>query len=339
MASCVSVILKRQAGREIRRPAYEYNRTQIVHHLLKHLRRDNLFLRNRDNKPLQVKLVDAMTKGTPVVSPSSTMKVEIVVLNGNFPSRKEEDWTADEFNSNLVKQRDGKPPLLVGECTAVLSGGMATFQEVEFSDNSRWVRTGKFVLGARVCYGNGGGARIKEAATKPFKVLDRRGEAYKKHYPPMPNDEVWRLDKIGKNGAFRVRLEKAKVRTVGEFVRLLNTDAKYLRNILGKGMSEVMWKATTKHARTCKVEEKQCLYQGQANGVPYSGCFATQMNSVEECGAGTWSVSSYQQQNMHMPAYEQGRSEDNIRTLQSNMQLNCTIVLENMDFELCDALK
>lgn len=55
--------------------------------------------------------------------------------------------------------------------------------------------------------------------------------------------------------------------------------------ILGKGMSEKMWKATTKHARTCKVEEKQCLYQGQlqmndqlnkANGVAYNGCFATQ---------------------------------------------------------------
>lgn len=132
-------------------------------------------IRNRDNKPLQVKLVDALAKETPV-SPSITMKVEIVVLNGNFPSRREEDWTTDEFNSNLVKQRDGKPPLLVGECTAVLSGGMATFQEVEFSDNSRWVRSGKFVLGARVCYGNGGGSRIKEATTKPFKVLDRRGE-------------------------------------------------------------------------------------------------------------------------------------------------------------------
>ncbi|KAG6493545.1 calmodulin-binding protein 60 D-like [Zingiber officinale] len=300
-------------------------------------------IRNRDDKPLQVKLVDAMTKETPVFSPSKTMKVEIVVLNGNFPSQKEEDWTADEFNSNLVKQRDGKPPLLVGECTAVLSGGMATFQEVEFSDNSRWVRTGKFVLGARVCYGNGGGARIKEATTKPFKVLDRRGEAYKKHYPPMPNDEVWRLKKIGKDGAFHVRLDNAKVRTVEEFVRLMDKDPKRLRNILGKGMSEKMWKATTKHARTCKVEEKQCLYQGQlqmndqlnkANGVAYNGCFATQMNSVEEYGAETRLVSSYQQQNMNMPAYEQGRSEDNNRTLQSNMQMNTTIVIENMDFEL-----
>lgn len=63
------------------------------------------------------------------------------------------------------------------------------------------------------------------------------------------------------------------------------------------------------------------------------------VNSVEECGGEAWPVSSYQRQNMNMPAaYEQGR-EDNIRTLQTNMQMSSPFVMENMEFELCDGLQ
>jgi Calmodulin binding protein-like len=41
---------------------------------------------------------------------------------------------------------------------------------------------------------------------------------YKKHHPPVLDDEVWRLEKIGKDGAFHKRLKKQNIKTVKDFV-------------------------------------------------------------------------------------------------------------------------
>ncbi|WOK92457.1 calmodulin-binding protein 60 D-like isoform X1 [Canna indica] len=303
-------------------------------------------IRNKDNKPLQVKLINTISQE--IVDPSSPTKVEIVVLNGDFPSRHREDWTSEEFNSNLVKERNGKAPLLVGERIAVLVGGVASFQGLEFTDNSCWSRSGKFILGVRVHPSSYDGPRIKEGVTKPFKVLDRRGESYKKHFPPRPNDEVWRLRKIAKGGAFHKKLEKAKIQTVKDFLTQLNLDPRHLRKILGKGMSEELWKATTKHAKTCKDGEERYLHQGQPSTINYpqqvdnelnevnvistSGYFGMQqVNSMPIQGGttGTWPP-SYQQQNMIMPTYQQGTG-----TSLNNMQTNSNIMIEDMEFEVC----
>jgi hypothetical protein len=54
---------------------------------------------------------------------------------------------------------------------------------------------------------------------------------YKKHYPPALHDEVWRLDKIGKDGAFHKRLNKANIITVEDFLRLVVMDPQRLRNV------------------------------------------------------------------------------------------------------------
>jgi hypothetical protein len=54
---------------------------------------------------------------------------------------------------------------------------------------------------------------------------------YKKHYPPALNDEVWRLDKIGKDGAFHKRLNKAGLWSVEDFLRLVVMDPQRLRNV------------------------------------------------------------------------------------------------------------
>ena len=54
---------------------------------------------------------------------------------------------------------------------------------------------------------------------------------YKKHYPPALNDEVWRLEKIGKDGAFHKRLNKAGVVTVEHFLRFVIRDPQRLRNV------------------------------------------------------------------------------------------------------------
>lgn len=54
---------------------------------------------------------------------------------------------------------------------------------------------------------------------------------YKKHYPPALNDEVWRLEKIGKDGSFHKRLTKSGIYTVEDFLRLVVRDSPKLRTV------------------------------------------------------------------------------------------------------------
>lgn len=54
---------------------------------------------------------------------------------------------------------------------------------------------------------------------------------YKKHYPPAMNDEVWRLEKIGKDGSFHRRLNNAGIFTVEDFLRLVIRDSQKLRTV------------------------------------------------------------------------------------------------------------
>ena len=54
---------------------------------------------------------------------------------------------------------------------------------------------------------------------------------YKKHYPPALTDEVWRLEKIGKDGSFHKKLNNAGIVTVEEFLRLVVKDQQKLRNV------------------------------------------------------------------------------------------------------------
>jgi hypothetical protein len=54
---------------------------------------------------------------------------------------------------------------------------------------------------------------------------------YKKHYPPALHDEVWRLDRIAKDGALHKKLIKAEIVTVEDFLRLLVKDPQRLRSV------------------------------------------------------------------------------------------------------------
>jgi Calmodulin binding protein-like len=54
---------------------------------------------------------------------------------------------------------------------------------------------------------------------------------YRKHYPPFLNDEVWRLEKIGKDGAFHRKLQESNITNVQEFLQLLNVDQNLLRGV------------------------------------------------------------------------------------------------------------
>ena len=54
---------------------------------------------------------------------------------------------------------------------------------------------------------------------------------YKKHYPPALDDDVWRLEKIGKDGSFHKRLNNHGIFKVEDFLRLAVKDPQKLRKV------------------------------------------------------------------------------------------------------------
>ncbi|MBA0678444.1 hypothetical protein Goari_019790, partial [Gossypium aridum] len=154
---------------------------------------------------IKVAIVDSLTGQIVSSGPESSAKVEVVVLEGDFDGDEGDNWTLEEFKNNIVREREGKKPLLAGDAFLTLTRGIGLVGEISFSDNSSWTRSRRFRLGARVVDGSDG-TRVREAKTESFIVRDHRGELYKKHHPPSLSDEVWRLEKIGKDGAFHKRL-------------------------------------------------------------------------------------------------------------------------------------
>ncbi|XP_059640854.1 calmodulin-binding protein 60 A [Cornus florida] len=216
-------------------------------------------IEGEDCTSLKVALFDAVSKQIVDSGPESLARVEIVVLEGDFDGEEGNNWTHEEFRNNIVREREGKKPLLTGDAFLNLKEGVGLVGEISFTDNSSWTRSRKFRLGARVV-DNCDGVRVREAKTESFIVRDHRGELYKKHHPPSLFDEVWRLEKIGKEGAFHKRLSRERVTTVKDFLTLLYLDPTRLRNILGTGMSAKMWEVTVDHARTCTLDKKLYLY-------------------------------------------------------------------------------
>ncbi|KAD4982354.1 hypothetical protein R6Q59_001952 [Mikania micrantha] len=209
---------------------------------------------------IHVVLIDANTGHVVTSGPESSIKLDIVVLEGDFNNEDEEGWTQEEFETHMVKEREGKRPLLSGELQVVLKEGVGTLGELTFTDNSSWIRSRKFRLGLKVALGYSEGVRIREAKTDAFAVRDHRGELYKKHYPPALTDDVWRLEKIGKDGSFHKKLNKSGIYSVEDFLRLVVRDPKKLRSILGSGMSNKMWDVLVEHAKTCILSPKLYVY-------------------------------------------------------------------------------
>ncbi|CAN0900695.1 Calmodulin-binding protein 60 A [Linum grandiflorum] len=212
-----------------------------------------------DSSALQVVLIDNQTGKVVNSGPESSVRVEVVVLEGDFDSDECYSWTPEEFKNNIVKEREGKKPLLSGDVLLNLKDGVGLVGDVSFSDNSSWTRSRKFRIGAR-SLDNLDGIRIIEAKSESFIVRDHRGELYKKHHPPALSDEVWRLEKIGKDGAFHKRLCRENILTVKDFLTHLFINPPKLRHILGTGMSAKMWEVTVEHAQTCVLDNRIYVY-------------------------------------------------------------------------------
>lgn len=133
-----------------------------------------------DNNPLRVLLVDKSGDHSMLpIHLSQPIKIEIVVLDGDFAAGQDcitETWTSKVYDNKILKERTGKRPLLAGELIVTMRDGIAQIGDIEFTDNSSWIRCRKFRLGAKVAPGSYQGVRISEALTEPFVVKDHRGE-------------------------------------------------------------------------------------------------------------------------------------------------------------------
>ncbi|CAA2990359.1 calmodulin-binding 60 C [Olea europaea subsp. europaea] len=209
--------------------------------------------------PVKIVLYDSVSEKMITSGPLSSIKVNLIVVDGDFHSDDREDWLEEEFNRKIVKNREGRRPLVNGDSTVSLHKGVGYIGDVYFTDNSSWIRSGKFCLGAKA-HLSSTEVRIREGISKAFKVKDHRGESYQKHYPPSLDDEVWRLEKIAKDGASHNRLVECGIRTVKDFLRKYVTDQCSLRAELPK-ISNKAWETITKHATTCKLDKKWYKYK------------------------------------------------------------------------------
>ncbi|XP_057721216.1 calmodulin-binding protein 60 B-like isoform X2 [Arachis stenosperma] len=209
-----------------------------------------------DSSPLQVAVCDATIQNSKVTKGDGpSLKVQLCVLKADFES---EDWTAEEFNSNIESPRDGKGPLLKGDTVITMENGVGFFKNVEFTDNSCWTRSGKFRLGIKVLSSN---SDIKEARSERIRVKDKRGVANEKPDRPSLDDKVSCLRKIAKNGPIRKQLSSNGIKTVKDLLRLLTTDQASLKQKTGH-IPGKSWEKIIEHAKSCAIDnDERYIYQ------------------------------------------------------------------------------
>ncbi|XP_077218863.1 calmodulin-binding protein 60 B-like isoform X2 [Tasmannia lanceolata] len=259
--------------------------------------------------PIQIVISKGSSKEVITSGPLSSAKIEFLVLDGEFGKDEKEDWTQEEFEKSVVTARQGKRPLLIGDPIR-LRDGIGEIKDIAITDVSRWMKTGKFRLGARVAGGSITEERVREARSEAFFVKDRR-DVTMKHYPPSLCDKIWRLENIAKDGAFHRKLE---INTVQEFLQHLVTDPNGLRKKLGS-MAQKKWEATVAHAKTCKLDYKQYKY----NGTVYGRQVGLLFNCIHEVLEATFDGRTYQIL-ANLSAYEKTLVEELMRQAYANKE-------------------
>ncbi|KAK3198363.1 hypothetical protein Dsin_021778 [Dipteronia sinensis] len=238
-----------------------------------------------DGEPILIELIDPISKKRVTSGPYSSIKIQILVLNGDFGFEDHEIWTEREFGAKVVRERDGRRPLVTGELNVTFRDGVGIISDIIFTDNSSWIRCRKFRLGARVLQSIGGQVRIKEAKSEAFVVKDHRGELYKKHYPPLLEDEVWRLEKIAKDGKYHTRLTSHNICSVKDFLRLYVIDPNSLKRMLD--CSNRAWDTIVEHASTCGLND-EIFYTYSVEGI------SLLFNCIYKLVAATFDGQNYQ---------------------------------------------
>ncbi|CAJ1869019.1 unnamed protein product [Sphenostylis stenocarpa] len=207
-----------------------------------------------DGSLLQIALFDVRTKSVVNEGPLSSLKIEICVLDGGFGSDGSKEWTEDEFNSHILREREGREPLLIGERFITLKNGVACIPKIAMSDNSRWQRSRRFRIGVKCVQPTSNGEKIQEGRSEPVVVKDNRGETYKKHYPPSLDDELWRLKNIAKEGRIHKLLSLHGIHNVKDLLRQCITNEPSLYKMVGN-IAKKSWLAITDHAKTCVIDD------------------------------------------------------------------------------------
>ncbi|XP_027125449.1 calmodulin-binding protein 60 A-like [Coffea arabica] len=197
---------------------------------------------------LQLSLIDNCTGAIVDFGREASAQVEIVALEGDLDDDDEGDaWTAEEFQSKIARDREGKRSVLAGKLQLKLNKGTVSLSDVKFRSSQRY-NGGIFKLGACVVDTFDGG-QVIEAKTKSFQVNDYRKKYNQKHHPPSASDEVWRLENIGKGGPIHDRLKGANVNHVKDFQTRLSEDPEELKCLVG--LPAKKWEATVNHAQAC----------------------------------------------------------------------------------------
>ncbi|KAL6842500.1 hypothetical protein ACP4OV_027735 [Aristida adscensionis] len=225
-----------------------------------------------ENSTIGIQLVDTRTN-YPIIPPNnhlySSLRLEVLVLDGDFRYEDGDSWTAHQFSAAIVKAREGKRPLIIGTLNVQMSNhGVAEIDDVSFTDNSSWIRSRKFRIGVRVMQASYCGPRIQEAVSESFTVKDHRGELYKKHYPPLLTDNVWRLKNIGKDGPIDKRLGSKGIKNVQDFLMLNTIDPEKLKHLLG--MSDKQWGMTLNHAKSCDIRGKCYVFKTERYDITFN---------------------------------------------------------------------
>ncbi|XP_078178926.1 calmodulin-binding protein 60 B-like [Carex rostrata] len=219
---------------------------------------DNL-VRDENGDPIKVAIYDMCSQS--FISPDcflSSAKVRITVLEAEYWENKGENWSRSEFNQSVLREREGRGPILIGRpsLTIRLQNGLGTFENIVFKDNSSWTKGG-FRLGVMV-EGEGeegylNGERVQEGVSEPFRVKDRRGEASQNPDLLELRHQVQSLKKVGKDHASL--LQSNSIKTVEDFLSWYYNKQPELRKILGiKSESDKGWKSMVEHAMQCANE-------------------------------------------------------------------------------------
>ncbi|KAK4362391.1 hypothetical protein RND71_017632 [Anisodus tanguticus] len=183
-------------------------------------------IKGEGGNSIEVALVDDNTGAIVDSGPEASAKVEIVVLRGEFGDDDGGNWTAEEFCSNVVREREGKKSLLAETGHVRLNKGIGFIDKIRFTHSSIYMRRGMFRLGARIV-DSFNSIQVKEARTESFTVKDGRQLYKDKHDPPSLSDGVHRLKNIGRGSKYRLEVEN--VNTVEDFLIMLLKDRERLK--------------------------------------------------------------------------------------------------------------
>ncbi|KAL3818648.1 hypothetical protein ACJIZ3_004553 [Penstemon smallii] len=213
-------------------------------------------IKGEEHTCIEVALIDDTTGNVIDVGPESSANIEIVVLRGEFAASEDDDWTAENFNENIVRV-EGKMPILAGNVILKLQRGTCLLENIKFRHHTSKMKPPVFRLGARFVRIIDG-VPVKEAKTESFTVKDYRNKYFMKCETPALSDEVWRLKNIRKGGNIDNRLKDNKIYKVEDFLIRLLVDPKGLKRIVNLGAKK--WEVTVNHAQACPSDKRMYCY-------------------------------------------------------------------------------